>query len=98
MQNGRNPAAMSRSRRRTGASRSSPALAAATQANLATLRSRGVHVVGPGDGPMAEDESGPGRLVLTRLDEEGEELGELAGLVWIPAAELIPLEKAVCHA
>ena len=39
-----------------------------------------------------------GRLVLTRLDEEGEELGELAGLVWIPAAELIPLEKAVCHA
>ena len=34
----------------------------ATQANLATLRSRGVQVVGPEDGPLAEGESGPGRL------------------------------------
>jgi phosphopantothenoylcysteine decarboxylase/phosphopantothenate--cysteine ligase len=34
----------------------------ATQANLATLRERGVEVVGPNDGPLAEGESGPGRL------------------------------------
>jgi phosphopantothenoylcysteine decarboxylase/phosphopantothenate--cysteine ligase len=34
----------------------------ATQANLATLRSRGVAVVGPDDGPLAEGESGPGRM------------------------------------
>jgi len=36
---------------------------AATQANIATLRSRGVAVLGPADGPMAEAESGPGRLL-----------------------------------
>jgi phosphopantothenoylcysteine decarboxylase/phosphopantothenate--cysteine ligase len=35
----------------------------ATQANMATLRARGVIVAGPDDGPMAEPESGPGRLV-----------------------------------
>jgi phosphopantothenoylcysteine decarboxylase len=34
----------------------------ATQANIATLRARGVHVVGPDDGPLAEGESGPGRM------------------------------------
>lgn len=34
----------------------------ATQANLATLRGRGVQVIGPEDGPLAEGESGPGRL------------------------------------
>ncbi len=34
----------------------------ATQANIATLRQRGVQVVGPEDGPLAEGESGPGRL------------------------------------
>jgi len=34
----------------------------ATRANLAALRSRGVAVVGPGVGAMAEPESGPGRL------------------------------------
>ena len=37
-------------------------LHAATQANIATLRGRGVQVVGPDDGPLAEGESGPGRL------------------------------------
>ena len=35
----------------------------ATQANMAALRARGVAVAGPDDGPMAEPESGPGRLV-----------------------------------
>lgn len=34
----------------------------ATQANVATLRARGVQVIGPADGPLAEGESGPGRL------------------------------------
>ena len=34
----------------------------ATQANLATLKSRGVTVVGPEEGPMACGEFGPGRL------------------------------------
>jgi phosphopantothenoylcysteine decarboxylase len=34
----------------------------ATQANTATLRARGVHIVGPDDGPLAEGESGPGRM------------------------------------
>ena len=34
----------------------------ATQANVATLRARGVQVVGPDDGPLAEGESGPGRM------------------------------------
>ncbi|MBB4129670.1 bifunctional phosphopantothenoylcysteine decarboxylase/phosphopantothenate--cysteine ligase CoaBC [Xanthomonas sp. 3075] len=34
----------------------------ATQANVATLSARGVRVVGPDDGPLAEGESGPGRL------------------------------------
>jgi phosphopantothenoylcysteine decarboxylase/phosphopantothenate--cysteine ligase len=35
----------------------------ATQSNVATLRARGVVIAGPDDGPMAEPESGPGRLL-----------------------------------
>jgi phosphopantothenoylcysteine decarboxylase/phosphopantothenate--cysteine ligase len=34
----------------------------ATQANVAMLTARGVAVIGPDDGPLAEGESGPGRL------------------------------------
>lgn len=34
----------------------------ATQRNLATLKGDGVHVVGPNEGPMAEAETGPGRM------------------------------------
>jgi phosphopantothenoylcysteine decarboxylase / phosphopantothenate---cysteine ligase len=37
-------------------------LHAATQANMATLMQRGVHVVQPNEGPMACNEYGPGRL------------------------------------
>lgn len=37
-------------------------LHAATQANIATLRTRGVAIIGPVDGPLAEGESGPGRM------------------------------------
>jgi len=35
---------------------------AATRANLATLAARGVHQVGPAEGPLAEGESGMGRM------------------------------------
>ena len=34
----------------------------ATQAKVALLRDRGVLVIGPDDGPLAEGESGPGRM------------------------------------
>ena len=34
----------------------------ATRANVATLRDRGVHVVGPDDGPLTGGDSGPGRM------------------------------------
>ena len=35
----------------------------ATQANAATLRARGVTILGPATGPLAEGESGPGRML-----------------------------------
>jgi phosphopantothenoylcysteine decarboxylase/phosphopantothenate--cysteine ligase len=35
----------------------------ATQANIATLASRGVHVVGPAEGELTGGDSGPGRMV-----------------------------------
>ncbi|MDO5093741.1 MAG: bifunctional phosphopantothenoylcysteine decarboxylase/phosphopantothenate--cysteine ligase CoaBC [Propionibacteriaceae bacterium] len=34
----------------------------ATAANIATLRARGVHLVGPADGPLTGGDSGPGRM------------------------------------
>lgn len=34
----------------------------ATQANVALLLARGVRLIGPDDGPLAEGESGPGRM------------------------------------
>src|SRR5690606_8615501 len=34
----------------------------ATEANVLVLRERGVQVIGPDDGPLAEGESGPGRM------------------------------------
>jgi phosphopantothenoylcysteine decarboxylase/phosphopantothenate--cysteine ligase len=34
----------------------------ATQANVTLLRERGAQIIGPEDGPLAEGESGPGRL------------------------------------
>ena len=39
----------------------------ATQENMRVLRSRGVHVVGPADGPLTGGDSGPGRM--TEPDE-----------------------------
>ena len=37
-------------------------LHAATLANIALLRERGARIVGPAEGPLAEGESGPGRM------------------------------------
>lgn len=63
----------------------------ATQRNLATLKGDGVRVVGPNAGPMAEPESGPGRMaepteiadaLVSMLDDASGEkpgLGFLAG-------------------
>ena len=48
---------------------------AATQANVAALRSRGAAFLGPAEGRMAEPESGPGRLL-----EAHEIVAELAAL------------------
>lgn len=63
-------------------------LHAATQANIATLRERGATILGPDDGPLAEGESGPGRLLephaiidaLMRVGENARTRGALAGL------------------
>ena len=48
----------------------------ATQANVALLRARGARIVGPEDGPLAEGESGPGRMaeplaIVAALAERG---------------------------
>ncbi|WOB26051.1 MULTISPECIES: bifunctional phosphopantothenoylcysteine decarboxylase/phosphopantothenate--cysteine ligase CoaBC [Xanthomonas] len=59
----------------------------ATQANIATLRARGVAVVGPDDGPLAEGESGPGRLA-----EPAAIIAALAGTA--TAAEASPATAA----
>ena len=37
--------------------------APATQANLATVEARGVHIMGPGEGDQACGEFGPGRML-----------------------------------
>lgn len=63
-------------------------LHAATQANVGTLRARGVAILGPDDGPLAEGESGPGRLMepqaivaaLSRMESEARAPGDFAGL------------------
>ncbi|MCR8526429.1 bifunctional phosphopantothenoylcysteine decarboxylase/phosphopantothenate synthase, partial [Escherichia coli] len=34
-----------------------------TQQNIQTLQERGAHIVGPADGPLTGDDSGPGRMV-----------------------------------
>ena len=40
----------------------------ATVANVETLRGRGVHVVGPADGPLTGGDSGPGRMTEPDVD------------------------------
>ena len=54
----------------------------ATQANMAVLRERGVQVIGPEDGPLAEGESGPGRV------------SEAPAIIAALAAKLAPSQPA----
>jgi phosphopantothenoylcysteine decarboxylase/phosphopantothenate--cysteine ligase len=61
----------------------------ATRANMAALRSRGVRVVGPGIGAMAEPESGPGRLA-----EPAEMFDAIAALL-APAARPLAGKHAI---
>lgn len=65
----------------------------ATQANLATLRERGVQVVGPNDGPLAEGESGPGRLA--EPEEIVAALTDAAGVVNVGPQNLAGLSVVV---
>lgn len=67
----------------------------ATQANIATLRERGVQIIGPEDGPLAEGESGPGRLsepeqIVAALQHSSDAAtpvgGELAGITVVVSA------------
>lgn len=55
----------------------------ATMANVALLRERGARFLGPADGPLAEGESGPGRLLepdaIVAALHEGGAPGPLAG-------------------
>lgn len=61
----------------------------ATQHNMSTLRGRGVHVVGPADGPLTGGDSGPGRM------SEPEEIFE-AALAAVPGdADLTGLRVVV---
>ncbi len=56
----------------------------ATQTNIATLRSRGIAILGPGEGEQACGETGPGRMlepteILQQLWSAGAGAGALAG-------------------
>lgn len=62
----------------------------ATQDNVATLRARGVQVIGPDDGPLAEGESGPGRL-----REPDAIVAELAGIVSKPDRRAVQALKGL---
>ena len=68
----------------------------ATRRNLATLRGDGIRVVGPNDGPMAEAETGPGRMAepnqiadaLEAMLAEGGSAGAIGFLAGRPAGAL----------
>jgi phosphopantothenoylcysteine decarboxylase / phosphopantothenate---cysteine ligase len=60
----------------------------ATQANMATLRGRGVHVVGPVDGPLTGGGRGPGRM-----SEPDDILA--AALALVPAGLTAPGDTAI---
>jgi len=64
----------------------------ATQANISLLRQRGAQVIGPVDGPLAEGESGPGRLA-----EPGDIVAALASLGGgrVPAVAATPETRAL---
>lgn len=61
----------------------------ATTANIATLRDRGVHVVGPADGPLTGGDSGPGRM------SEPEEIVAAALAITTSSGDLAGLTVAV---
>ena len=65
----------------------------ATTANLATLRARGVHLVGPDEGVMACQEFGPGRLA-----EPAAILREIAALLAGPATHSLAGRHALVTA
>lgn len=63
----------------------------ATVANLDTLRARGVHVIGPEDGPLTGGDSGPGRMsepeaIQARIDELLALTRDLEGLTFAVSA------------
>lgn len=61
----------------------------ATQANIATLSGRGAQVIGPEDGPLAEGESGPGRLAQVPAIIAGLAQAETGGRTEAPAAAVV---------
>ena len=63
---------------------------AATQQNVATLRARGVHIVGPADGPLTGGDSGPGRM-----SEPDEILAAALALLPAPTGDLTGRTVAV---
>ncbi|CAI9388278.1 bifunctional phosphopantothenoylcysteine decarboxylase/phosphopantothenate--cysteine ligase CoaBC [Microbacterium sp. T2.11-28] len=63
---------------------------AATRQNIDTLRARGVHVVGPADGPLTGGDSGPGRM-----SEPDEILAAALALLPAPAGDLTGRTVAV---
>lgn len=73
---------------------------AATQANITTLRGRGVGIVGPDEGPMACGEYGPGRLVepTVLLDVVLQRLGRSGSSVTIPKQAPLSGRSAVVTA
>lgn len=60
----------------------------ATVANVATLRGRGVHVVGPADGPLTGGDTGPGRMA------EPDEIAD-AALALVTGGDLAALRVVV---
>ena len=63
----------------------------ATQNNIALLRQRGAQVIGPEDGPLAEGESGPGRLAQVPLIVAAlGQTGAAAATAPAPAAGVAP--------
>jgi phosphopantothenoylcysteine decarboxylase/phosphopantothenate--cysteine ligase len=71
--------------------------APATQANLATLTERGVAVIGPNEGAMAEAESGPGRMAEPAEIADAVE-GLLYGAPALTRAVVIPPKRATLPA
>lgn len=61
----------------------------ATVANVAALRSRGVHIVGPADGPLTGGDTGPGRMT------EPDDIVAAALAIATPAGDLRGLHVVV---